>query len=80
MASMITTIDNPFDPRTEWPSWYAWDTQEGYNTCAYLARIALLSPDLPESIEDQEIEDAIDEIISIHAGGLYIKLPIPDAA
>jgi hypothetical protein len=80
MAAMITTIDNPHDPRTDFLSWYAWDTQNGYNTCAYLARVALVSPELPEPVTDQEIEDAIDEIIRIHAGGMYMKLPLFDAA
>jgi hypothetical protein len=80
MGAMITTIDNPFDPRLDFKAWYAWDTQEGYNTCAYLARVALVSPDLPEAVQEQQIEDAIDEIIEIHAGGMYKKLPVRSEA
>lgn len=80
MAVMITTADNPFDPRTDFFAWYAWDTQEGYNTCAYLARVALVSSELPDVVQDQQIEDAIDEIIQIHAGGMYKKLEIEDVA
>jgi hypothetical protein len=80
MAAMITTIDNPFDPRIDFTRWHAWDREEGYNTCAYLARVAWVSPEMPELVQEREIEDAIDEIIRIHAGGLYVKLPIEDAA
>jgi len=80
MGAMITTVDNPFDPRVDFSAWYAWDTQEGYNTCAYLARVALLSPEVPEAVRNQEIEDAIDEIIRIHAGGMYKKLSTRDQA
>jgi hypothetical protein len=79
MAAMITTVDNPFDPRTDFPSWFAWDTQEGYNTCAYLARVSLVSYELPQSVQNKQIEDAIDEIIRIHAGGIYKKLVIEPA-
>lgn len=80
MAVMLSTEDNPHDPRTDFPRWYAWDVQNGYNTCAYLARVAALAEDLPEAVVDKHLEMAIDEIIEIHAGGLYIKLPLEDAA
>lgn len=80
MAAMITTVDNPFDPRTQYPAWYAWDVEQGYNTCAYLARIVALFPDsFPESLQDVAIEQAIDEIIEIHDGGLYKKLELTAA-
>ncbi len=80
MASMITTIDNPYDPRQDYPSWFAWDVANGYNTCAYLARVSWVSEYLPQIVQDAQIEAAIDEIIAIHDGGLYKKLPISEAA
>jgi hypothetical protein len=80
MASMLTTVDNPFDPRQDYISWYAWDVEQGYNTCSYLARIAKLSTELPQMFQESEIEQAMDEIIAVHDGGLYKKLPVSDAA
>ena len=80
MGAMITTVDNPYDPRLDYAGWYAWDVQQGYNTCAYLARVAVLSEHLPQAVQDAQIEAAIDEIIMIHAGGLYKKLPVANAA
>lgn len=80
VPAMITTEDNPYDPRTDYPSWYRWDVGQGYNTCAYLARVAAVPDELPEAIQDAYIEAAIDEIIALHAGGLYKKLPLPHAA
>jgi len=74
MAVMITTVDNPYDPRTHYPAWYAWDVQQGYNTCAYLARIAHITDDFPDAYNQRLIEAAIDEIIEIHDGGVYKKL------
>lgn len=78
MASMITTEDNPYDPRTDFEAWYMWDTGQGYNTSAYLARVAAVADEFPEAVQDRQIEDAIDEIISIHSGKMYIKLEITD--
>lgn len=78
MASMISTVDNPYDPRTDFGAWYMWDTGHGYNTSAYLARVASISEEFPEAVVDRQIEDAIDEIIAMHSGGMYKKLKIED--
>jgi hypothetical protein len=78
MASMISTVDNPYDPRTDFEAWYMWDTGQGYNTSAYLARVAAVADEFPEAVQDRNIELAIDEIISLHSGGMYIKLPIEE--
>lgn len=76
MAVMITTEDNPFDPREDYWSWYQWDVEHGYNTCSYLARIVHLSDGFPQAVQDKETEKAIDEIIEMHDGGLYKKLEL----
>ena len=74
MVSMLTTIDNPYDPFTEFDKWYDYDVSHGYNTCSYLARIANTSMDLPESINRMETERAIDEICEFNLIGLYRKV------
>jgi hypothetical protein len=76
MGFMITTVDNPYDPRTDFGAWYMWDTGHGYNTSSYLARIAVVADEFPEPVQDRMIEEAIDEIIDMHNGGLYKKLPV----
>lgn len=80
MASMLTTVDNPYDPRLDFKAWYAWDVAQGYNTCNYLALIAIELDGFPEIIQEKETEKAMDEIIQMHDGGLYKKLEIDDAA
>ena len=78
MASMLTTEDNPYDPREDFMAWYAWDVDQGYNTCAYLAGVALAPEELPQVFIDLIIDRAMDEIIREHAGGLYKKLPVEE--
>lgn len=80
MASMLTTEDNPYDPRLDFRAWYAWDVEQGYNTCSYLDRVALLPRDLPSEIEDYYLEKAMDDIIKYHDGKLFKKLPVEEAA
>lgn len=36
---MLSTIDNPYSPKTEYDRWKRWDTERGYNTEEYIARL-----------------------------------------
>lgn len=72
--SMLTTIDNPFNPFTQFDEWYAFDEDKGYHTCAYLARITKASDELSEPDEALATEDAIDEIIKYNPLGIYRKV------
>ena len=72
--SMLTTIDNPYDPFTQYDEWYAWDVQHGYHTCSYLARITHTSPSLSQQDESVAIENAIDEIVRLNVTGVYRKV------
>lgn len=71
---LVTTIDNPFNPFTQFDDWYRFDTDHGYHTCAYLARIAKTSNDLSEEANDDAINDAVDEIVRLNINGLYKKV------
>lgn len=70
---MLTTIDNPYDPFDDFDSWNAYDVQSGYNTCAYLARVAKTSNELSEADESLAINQAIDEIVELNVLGIYKK-------
>ena len=71
---MLTTIDNPFNPFTNFDDWYAFDTSKGYNTCAYLDRICNSSETFTEEEENQAINEAIDEIVKMNILGIYVKI------
>lgn len=70
---MLTTIDNPFNPYTQFEDWYAFDEQKGYCSCGLLARIANVSDEFSEIDEKEEILRAIDEICEINPLGIYTK-------
>lgn len=71
---MLSTIDNPYDPFTQFDEWSAFDISKGYNSCSFLARIAKSSDELSETDQAFEIEKAIDEIIHYNVLGIYIKV------
>ena len=76
MASrcMITTIDNPYDPFEQFASWFLFDEEKGYHTCAYLGRIARTSDQLSDKENELETERAIDEIIKYDFRNIYKKV------
>ena len=72
--SMLTNIDNPFDPFEQFTSWLLFDEEKGYHSCAYLGRIAKTSEQLSDEENAQEIERAIDEIIKYDFQNIYKKV------
>lgn len=71
---MLTTFDNPFDPFEQFDSWFLFDVEKGYNSCAYLARIARTSDQFSDKENNEEIERAIDEIIKYDFMNIYKKV------
>lgn len=60
---MLTTIDNPYNPFTQFSKWFVFDTEKGYDSCGYLDRIAHTSDELSDEENAAETERAIDEIL-----------------
>lgn len=74
MASMLTTVDNPYDPFESFGEWYAWDEANGYFTTSFLARILMNSHELSELDQQLAMESAIDEIVMENVNGMYRKV------
>lgn len=71
---MLTTIDNPYNPFTQWDDWFQFDTSNGYHSLSLLARVARTSDELSEALQDQDIEDAILEIVQENVSGMHIRV------
>ena len=72
--TMLTTIDNPFNPFEQFVDWYMFDCQKGYNTYNRIARL-MPDDDSLSSIEKDRIEDnIIDRMIQHDPLGIYTKV------
>ena len=71
---MLTTVDNPFNPFTMFDEWHAYDRKLGYNTLAFLGRVAKVSNDLSEPDQHSIIQHAIDEIVAENVSGMWRKV------
>lgn len=76
---MITTVDNPFNPFTQFDEWLAYDITEAVangrlDTCSYLARVAVDATEISDADANLMNELAIDEIIKHNPLGIYKKV------
>lgn len=74
---MLTTVDNPWNPFTQFDEWLQFDETAGYNTTQYLARLTFSSPDLSDADQSEAIEVAIDSIVEQNVLGIYRKVEAP---
>ena len=73
-AVFLTTLDNPYDYFTQFDEWNAFDMAKGYNTCSYLARIALTSTEMSDKDYEDAVEDAVNEALRLNITGNYKKI------
>lgn len=71
---MLTTVDNPYSPFTQFEEWFEFDTFHGYGTLSLLARVAKTSNDMSEADQSSAIEHAIDEIVEFNVSGMHRKV------
>lgn len=71
---MLTTVDNPYSPVTQFDEWREFDEAAGYYTCGLLARIVRSSDDLSDTDQMLAVQSAIDEIVDINASGMHKKV------
>lgn len=71
---MVTTIDNPFNPFTDFDAWMTCDLQLGYNTCGTLASLVYISSELSDNLNEEEENRAIDQLVNGDLKGVFIKV------
>ena len=75
---MLTTIDNPFSPFSDFDEWFAFDVEKGYNSCGLLDRFSYTSNELSEKENQDELNRAIDRILELDLTGMYRKVKKTD--
>ena len=70
----LSTVDNPFDPFTEFDQWFDYDESQGYHSSSLLARVLVTSEEIPEILQERDNEEAIDEIVKENVSGIHIKV------
>lgn len=68
---MLTTVDNPYNPHTQWDEWYKWDTSHGYLTAEWIARLANLDEKDSYLTQEAKRQTAILNILDVDAEGMY---------
>lgn len=68
---MLTTIDNPYDPLTDYDKWMMWDQDHDYYTAEYLASLAIVPDDATDEEADVIIKQAQQEIMNADVLGIY---------
>ena len=72
--SLLSTVDNPFDPFEQFDEWFLYDNEYGYNSCSKLARVTVMNDAMTEYEKIMATEQAIDTIIQYDFTGLFIKV------
>lgn len=72
---MLTTFDNPFNPKIEYPQWQTWDVDNGYHTEQYIARLIAMEEDfdMDDDVTLSVLTDkVIQEIIEQDTSNVYV--------
>ena len=71
---MLTTVDNPYNPFTQWDLWYNFDQHAKHFSCEYLDRVSDTSDGFTESETQRELNRAIDWIVKNDPLQIYRKV------
>ena len=73
-ACALTTIDNPWNPFTNFRDWYNYDEAHDYGSCSIVDRLSHTTDDMTLVEEAKEIERAILSFVEADPTGLYIAV------
>lgn len=59
---VLTTTDNPYNPKTDYDKWKSWDEDNGYDTERLIARLVDMEGEI--DIDDNiKMNDTMDKVI-----------------
>lgn len=61
---MLSTFDNPFNPFDDFETWWKQDLLLEHDCCGILAKEAAISENFGDERNDEEIDAAVERIIS----------------
>ena len=68
----ITTVDNPFDPFTQWDRWFNYDEQQNYHTCARVESLAHCNDENLSPTENRElVNQALVRLVELYGENVY---------
>ena len=73
---MLSTLDNPYNPFTNFDEWYNFDCMKGYYSCSYLGRVfeSMHEPYLSDKQKSKLIQKAIQSILDNDVSGIFCKV------
>lgn len=75
---LLTTVDNPYDPASEFDQWYKFDHEHGYYTDQRLAKVAKTSINLTDVENQRIINGVVDDFIRLDTLGLYKRVVVEE--
>lgn len=72
---VLSTIDNPYSPHTEYDKWKQWDEDNGYDTEEFVARLVSMEQgfDVDDELSLNELMDkVVHEILDNDVLSIYI--------
>lgn len=76
---MVTTLDNPWNPFTQYHEWLSFDTSHGYNTDQWLHVLTKTSNNLMREERLEQIDAGVQRLLELDPFGLHVKLYERDA-
>lgn len=69
--TLLTTVDNPYNPFTEFDKWFAFDSSKGYNTCGLVERLLISAPELSDADQRLALKDAQRRALELNLYGVH---------
>lgn len=72
--SIVTTIDNPWNPFTNYDQWLNWDNRFGWKTPQWVAFFSFTSSKEDEEEYERDIDDAFNRLVEFNPYGVHVKV------